>query len=164
MTESVAAHQRRHGHSLDIRRRMVGRQVLDSIWSIYRNEGNHKHHCAMSPFIQKTFIVSKVCSARLPGISNLLNLQAKLATHDVFLNDSTCWRNVPAKVWDFTIGGYQVMKKWLSHREFELLGRALTPDEAREVTHTARRITALILLQPELDKNYQAVKLATAGL
>jgi predicted helicase len=86
------------------------------------------------------------------------------ATHDVYLNEAACWRNVPEKVWDYTIGGYQVMKKWLSYREFELLGRALTPDEAREVTHMARRIAALILLQPELDRNYQAVKAATVSL
>jgi hypothetical protein len=85
-------------------------------------------------------------------------------THDIFLNEAACWQNVPEKVWDYTIGGYQVIKKWLSYREFELLGRALTPDEAREVTHTARRIAALILLQPELDKNYQAVKAATLAL
>ena len=39
--------------------------------------------------------------------------------------------------------------------------RGLTPDEAREVTHMARRIAALILLQPELDKNYAAVKSAS---
>ncbi|NOS71762.1 MAG: N-6 DNA methylase [Verrucomicrobia bacterium] len=83
------------------------------------------------------------------------------STHDVFLNDTACWRNVPERVWDYTIGGYQVIKKWLSYREHDLLGRALTPDEAREVTHTARRIAALILLQPELDKNYQQVKAAT---
>ena len=78
-----------------------------------------------------------------------------------YLNESACWKNIPAPVWDYTIGGYQVIKKWLSYREFALLGRALTPDEAREVTHMARRIAALILLQPELDKNYQAVKAAT---
>ena len=83
------------------------------------------------------------------------------ATHDIFLNEAACWQNVPEKVWDYTIGGYQVIKKWLSYREFELLGRALSPDEAREVTHMARRIAALILLQPELDRNYQAVKAAT---
>jgi hypothetical protein len=80
------------------------------------------------------------------------------STHDVYLNNTACWRNVPEKVWDYTIGGYQVIKKWLSYREFELLGRPLKPDEAREVTHMARRIAALILLQPELDRNYQAVK------
>jgi hypothetical protein len=86
------------------------------------------------------------------------------ATHDVFLNEAACWQNVPEEVWDYTIGGYQVIKKWLSYREHALLGRPLTPDEAREVTHMARRIAALILLQPELDKNYQAVKAATVAL
>jgi hypothetical protein len=86
------------------------------------------------------------------------------SAHDIYLNNSACWQNVPEKVWDYTIGGYQVIKKWLSYREFELLGRALTPDEAREVTHTARRIAALILLQPELDQNYQAVKAANVNL
>jgi len=85
-------------------------------------------------------------------------------THDVFLNEAACWQNVPEKVWDYTIGGYQVIKKWLSYREFDLLGRALTPDEAREVTHMARRIAALILLQPDLNRNYQAVKAATVAL
>jgi len=83
------------------------------------------------------------------------------STHDVYLNNSVCWRNVPEKVWDYTIGGYQVIKKWLSYREHELLGRAITAEEAREVTHMARRIAALILLQPELDANYLRVKTKT---
>jgi hypothetical protein len=39
-----------------------------------------------------------------------------------------------------------------------LLGRALTPEEAREVTSMARRIAGLILLQPKLDDNYREVK------
>jgi hypothetical protein len=34
-------------------------------------------------------------------------------THDVYLNESACWQNIPAPVWDYTIGGYQVIKKWL---------------------------------------------------
>ena len=75
---------------------------------------------------------------------------------DVYLNDRTCWRNVPQAVWDFTIGGYQVIKKWLSYREKELLGRALTPEEVRYVTEMARRLAALLALQPDLDDNYRA--------
>jgi hypothetical protein len=90
----------------------------------------------------------------------LLDLLGK-TTHDIYLNDTAYWRNVPEKVWDYTIGGYQVLKKWLSYREHGLLGRALTTDEAREVTHIARRVAALILLQPELDANYQRVKAAS---
>jgi hypothetical protein len=90
----------------------------------------------------------------------LLDLLGKI-THDIYLNDTAYWRNVPEKVWDYTIGGYQVLKKWLSYREHDLLGRALTTDEAREVTHIARRLAALILLQPELDASYQHVKAAS---
>jgi hypothetical protein len=82
-------------------------------------------------------------------------------TSDVYLNDTAYWRNVPASVWDYTIGGYQVIKKWLSYREHALLGRALTTDEAREVTHMAHRIAAIVLLSPALDANYLAVKQAT---
>ena len=52
-------------------------------------------------------------------------------------------------------------KKWLSYREHELLGRALTVEEARYVTEVARRITAILLLGPALDANYEAVKGAT---
>jgi hypothetical protein len=77
---------------------------------------------------------------------------------DVYLNDVAYWRCVPSGVWSYTIGGYQVMKKWLSYREKALLGRDLKPEEAREVRDMARRIAAILLLQPELDANYLAIK------
>jgi hypothetical protein len=78
-------------------------------------------------------------------------------TSDVWLNDIAYWANLPERVWGFTIGGYQVMKKWLSYREYDLLGRPLKPEEAREVTAMARRLAALCLLQPALDENFRAV-------
>lgn len=82
-------------------------------------------------------------------------------TYDVYLNDRAYWRNVPARVWAYTIGGYQVMKKWLSYRETALLGRSLHAKEAREVTDMVRRIAAILLLEPRLDANYRTVKMAT---
>lgn len=81
--------------------------------------------------------------------------------YDVYLNNVALWKNVPVDVWDYTIGGYQVIKKWLSYREKELLGRGLTLDEVQEVTNIARRIAALLSLQPALDANYSIVKSAT---
>ncbi len=82
-------------------------------------------------------------------------------TLDVYLNDVAYWENVPKRVWDYTIGGYQVIKKWLSYREKAMLGRGLTMEEAEYVTEMVRRIAALILMQPELDANYEAVKADT---
>jgi hypothetical protein len=76
---------------------------------------------------------------------------------DIYLNGLTCWRNVPVPVWEYTIGGYQVIKKWLSYREKPLLGRGLAVAEVRYVTETARRIAALLALQSDLDANYCAV-------
>ncbi len=82
-------------------------------------------------------------------------------TLDIYLNATAYWKNVPRPVWDFTIGGYQVMKKWLSYREHRVLGRALTMAEIIEVTAMARRLAALVLLQPRLDENYRAIAAAT---
>ena len=85
-------------------------------------------------------------------------------TNNVFLNDAAYWRNVPDTVWSFTIGGYQVLKKFLSCREHPLLGRALTLVEVRYVPlvevryvrDVARRLAALRLMAPELDANNRA--------
>jgi hypothetical protein len=77
-------------------------------------------------------------------------------THDIFLSADSYWRNIPDKVWRFTIGGYKVLKKFLSYRERPLLGRALTASEVRYVRDVARRLAALRLMAPELDANYRA--------
>jgi hypothetical protein len=45
-------------------------------------------------------------------------------TLDVYLNNIASWKNIPLRVWEYTIGGYQVIKKWLSYREREILGRS----------------------------------------
>lgn len=77
-------------------------------------------------------------------------------THDIHLNDTACWRHVPAPVWNYTLGGYPVLKKWLSYRERSLLGRALSLDEVKAFSAIARRVAALVLLRERLDANYAA--------
>ena len=67
-------------------------------------------------------------------------------TFDVYLNDRAYWRNVPSAVWQYKLGGYQVLKKWLSYREHKVLGRPLKPDEVLHFTDTARRIAAILQL------------------
>ena len=68
-------------------------------------------------------------------------------TFDVRLNDRAYWRNVPAAVWGYKLGGYQVLKKWLSYREHKVLGRPLHPSEVQHFTDTARRIAAILGMQ-----------------
>ena len=66
-------------------------------------------------------------------------------TFDVYLNGEAFWRNVPSAVWDYRLGGYQVLKKWLSYRENTVLGRSLLPEEVQHFADTVRRIGALLI-------------------
>jgi Type ISP C-terminal specificity domain len=76
----------------------------------------------------------------------------------IFLNEQTYWALVPNAVWGYRIGGYQVVKKWLSYRQHDLLGRPLTVDESRHVTNMIRRLTVMVLLTDELNANYRACR------
>ena len=58
-------------------------------------------------------------------------------TFDVYLTGEAFWRNVPAAIWDYRLGGYQVLKKWLSYREQKVLGRRLRAEEAALRGHGA---------------------------
>lgn len=83
---------------------------------------------------------------------------------DVYLNDAALWTTIPTNVWEYTLGGYQVLKKWLSYREEPLLGRPLYEDEARYFSQVVRRITAILLLGPALDASYSSILPGARGL
>ena len=70
-------------------------------------------------------------------------------TFDIHLNDRAYWRNVPSAVWSYKLGGYLVLKKWLSYRERGVLNRPLKPDEVQHFTDTARRIAGILGLVGE---------------
>ena len=67
-------------------------------------------------------------------------------TYDVYLNERAYWCNVPTVVWNYQLGGYQVLKKWLSYRDGKVLDRPLLPEEVQHFTDTARRIGAILEL------------------
>jgi len=74
-------------------------------------------------------------------------------TFDAYLNGEAFWRNIPAAVWNYRLGGYQVLKKWLSYRERVVLGRKLQPEEVQYFADTARRIGALLIMSPSVRSN-----------
>ena len=81
---------------------------------------------------------------RPPTASETAALGEAAPTFDVYLNDRAYWRNVPAAVWHYKLGGYQVLKKWLSYRERPILHRPLLPQEVQHFTNTSRRIAAIL--------------------
>jgi hypothetical protein len=80
---------------------------------------------------------------------------------NIWLNEDVFWQNVPKPAWDYVIGGYQVLKKWLSYRAHPVLGRSMSENEVGDFRDNARRLTALTALHPALDENYHSVVSAT---
>ena len=79
---------------------------------------------------------------------------------DVGMNGASFWRGIPEQVWECRIGGYQVLKKWLSYRDHSIIARPLSAEEVGHVQQTARRIAAVLLLGPALDASHQDCVLA----
>ncbi len=63
---------------------------------------------------------------------------------DVYLNDRAYWKDVPSEVWEYRLGGYQVLKKWLSYRESKVLGRRLSDQEVKWFSEVARRVAGIL--------------------
>ncbi len=63
---------------------------------------------------------------------------------DIFLNDRAYWRDIPNEVWKYRLGGYQILRKWLSYRESKVLGRTLTVGEVSWISEVARRVVAIL--------------------
>jgi predicted helicase len=83
---------------------------------------------------------------------------------EVHLNGESFWSAVPINVWKYMLGGYQVLKKWLSYRELPLLGRPLHSEEAAYFAQVVRRIAAIILFGSALDTNYRDILPTATGL
>ena len=67
-------------------------------------------------------------------------------TFDVYLNGEAYWCNVAAAVWNYRLGGYQVLKHWFYYRERNVLGRATLDDDIHYFTATVRGIARISVL------------------
>jgi hypothetical protein len=77
-------------------------------------------------------------------------------TGDLFVNDFAFFANVPEQVWDYQLGGYPVLKKWLGYRQADRRdGKPLTDDERKWIRQVIQRVAALLALGPSLNELYQ---------
>lgn len=77
-------------------------------------------------------------------------------TGDLFINDEAYFAHVPETVWQYQLGGYPVLKKWLGYRQADRReGGPLSDDERRWLRQMIQRIAALQALCPALDALYQ---------
>lgn len=62
------------------------------------------------------------------------------------------------------MGGYPVIKKWLSYRELKVLGRPLHLEEMTYIAEVIRRLKAMLFLGEKLDANYREASANTLNL
>jgi hypothetical protein len=70
----------------------------------------------------------------------------------IAINKTQAFKPVPEDVWNFHIGGYQVLDKYLKSRK----GRKLTLDEIEHVAAVADSLAFSIEQMAKIDKAYRA--------
>jgi hypothetical protein len=153
---------KRGGKSLE-----VDDLALTVRWGAIQNAGGGRRIVMPGPGLtyERDYTVAERAALAEEGKVFSLGIDAVLAllgktTLDVHLSENAWWSNVPTRVWDYMLGGYPVIKKWLSYRDQTVLGRVLKPDEAAYVSEMVRRVAGILLMGPSLDSNYAASKAA----
>ena len=121
-----------------------GRNMLGDDFSLTAGWGHFGSGQAVMPGQGRAVERAYTGSERV-GLGTALDALGE-TTYDIYLNDHAYWRNVPANVWTYRLGGYQVLKKWLSYRERKVLGRTLEVEEVGYFSKVARRVAAILLI------------------
>ena len=118
-----------------------GRNMATADFAITAGWGHYGHGDVVMPgqgrAVERAFTADEraAMSDALPALGE--------TTFDIYLNANAFWRNVPAAVWRYKLGGYQVLKKWLSYREQVVLQRSSCSNEIQRFADTARRIAEI---------------------
>lgn len=70
-------------------------------------------------------------------------------TEKVFINHSQCFEGISLPVWEFNIGGYQLLKKWLTERN----GFVLTTEDIKHFIKMAQAIIETLKLVDKIDES-----------
>ncbi|MFQ6091946.1 MAG: type ISP restriction/modification enzyme [bacterium] len=68
-------------------------------------------------------------------------------TKRVYFNEEQCFDGIPEEVWEYRIGAYHVMEKYLKDRK----GRKLSLDEINHYMKVAKAIRLTIELQQKVE-------------
>jgi hypothetical protein len=72
-------------------------------------------------------------------------------TQRLFINARQFFEGVPPEVWDFRVGGYRVLEKWLAERK----GRRLGFDDQRQIARLIKLIGETLRLMAAIDEATQ---------
>lgn len=86
--------------------------------------------------------------------SELVKEKAIYKNGKLFINETQYFGEVEKDVWEFCVGGYQVLDKWFKDRK----GRYLNEDDIRHVCKIMTAISRTLEIQKEIDKSYPEIE------
>lgn len=94
------------------------------------------------------------------GTDKVERQQYQEKTGKVFINSQQYFEGIPKEVWEYRIGSYQVLDKWLKDRR----GRSLLPDDVEHYLKVITTIKHTITLQQQIDELYPDIEESLARL
>ena len=120
-------------------------------------------HLMKSPQLNKTFSRFEVSGDNVVKKVEYVPVGAGLAparkknsktNGNVFINKTQYFSNIDKNIWEYQIGGYQVMHKWLKDRK----GRTLTLEDIQHYIKITKALQLTIEYQKKIDKLYPKVE------
>lgn len=111
-------------------------------------------HLLKSEKLNKLLAKFPVSTGNILTDGKIEKREYKLDEKRIYINDEQYFEEVKSEVWNYYIGGYQVLDKWLKDR----INTKLSP---KDVNHYLKVITAIkhtIDLQKEIDKIYPEIE------
>jgi len=102
-------------------------------------------HLLKHPALQKT----EICFPK-EGSCKIENVRFNEEEKKVYINKEQCFKGISKEVWEYRIGSYQVLEKYLKDRK----DRVLSLDEIAHYMETTKAIKLTIELQNEIDAEY----------
>lgn len=92
--------------------------------------------------------------AKFPVTGDSLIKKREYKNNKIYINDKQYFDEIKPEVWNYYIGGYQVLDKWLKDR----IGKTILSEEVNNFLKIITALENTIKLQEEIDKIYPEVE------
>lgn len=106
-------------------------------------------HLMKSPQLDQTFSMFEVQGGKIVKKVKYVETEKR-----VYLNESQYFSNIDKEIWEYQIGGYQVMGKWLKDRK----KRTLSLEDIQHYIKISRALQLTIKYQQQIDEIYSKVE------
>ncbi len=133
--------------------------LLDNLYKLYKIILRKSNVIAVCFFLINIFydFTNLINLIQLDSRKEITNKVEKIfydkKTSRVYINKEQYFEGIPEEVWEYQIGAYQVMEKYLKDRK----GRKLSLEEINNYMKVEKALRLTIELQKKIDKVYTSV-------